>query len=547
LRASLIDVPGGQAARAGRWERLRVSAAAAGAAVALAVLVLVASSFATGRHLSAHPTQTVTLPGSTSAANAPAPDAQFRSRDGKGAQVAAFSPNGRELAVGDGGALDLWDLATHRLIVFIAARGSGLLNSLAFSPDGSVLAAGDSNGEVYRWSSVTGHLISRFLCTAQVGTGSAGSFMTDLAFSRTGKLIAVTADSHSAHLCSSGSEALTPVTFPVVKGAAVAITAVAFSHDGTVLAIGSGSGRVYLFNSSNSARLRLESALSPSGPITSIAFSAIGNLLALASADGVTFLFDLTTLREVGTPIADPGRSRGIHSVTFIPDGNLLAAADGNGSTYVSNISTGKLLSILPDPASGGVAAATFSPNSSQLATADLNGVTFLWPLSPRSSHPIPGGSASGPSAIAEATAINNLLISSANTRSQFDAETLINDVGSCVNVTSAVSQIRNIAAGRTAELAQAMSLKVDTIPNGDELRSTLISALKVSLEVDKDYLAWAKQQKSTGCAEGFNSVFYQEANTQDLQASTVKTEFISLWDPISAVFGLERFNAGQI
>jgi WD40 repeat protein len=389
--------------------------------------------------------------------------------------------------------------------------------------------------------------MSTVSCAGDSGIEAVGTPITDVAFSPDGKLFAVTVNSKTAVMCSSDKETHRFFTLPDVGRKAAAITAVAINQDATALAIGSSSGRAYVFDSSNAATPHLVSALNPSGLISSIAFSASGDRLALASSDGFTFLFNLTSLRRLGAPIADPGRSRGINSVTFSPDGKLLAAADGNGSTYLSSISTGKLLSILPDPASRGVAAVAFSPDGSQLATADLSGVTYLWPLSSQSKHPAPPKSASSPSAIVEATAINTLLMSSVQTRSQFDSDTLINDVASCLNVDSAVTQIGDIAAGRASELTQAMDLKVDSIPDGALLKSKLIAALGVSLKIDKGYLAWAKQQASTGCAEGTNSVLYQLAVQLDEQATNVKTEFLNLWNPEAAQFGLVQFSREQI
>ncbi len=550
LQRSYIDARGGQASRPGSWERLRAPAVAV-----VALFVLVVSSFAASEHLTNSraiptptPTQTATPPGSTSASNAPTPDAEFRTRNRRSAQIASFSPDGRYLAVGDaGGAINLWNLATHRLAASLAAGRSGVIGSIAFSPDGKTLAASDSHGEIYLWNVASDRLMSTFSCAADSGIGAFGTPITDVAFSPDGKLFAVTVNSKTAVMCSSNREIHGFFTLPDVGRKSTAITAVAINQDATALAIGSSSGRAYVFDIPNAAKPHLVSALNPSGLISSIAFSATGDKLALASSDGFTFLFDLTSLRQVGAPIADPGRSRGINSVTFSPDGKLLAAADGNGSTYVSSISTGKLLAILPDLASRGVAAVGFSPDGSQLATANVSGVTYLWPLSSQSRHPTPPKSASSPSAIVEATAINTLLMSSVQTRSQFDSDTLTNDVASCLNVDSAVTQIGDIAAGRASELTQAMDLKVDSIPDGALLKSKLIAALGVSLKIDKDYLAWAKQQASTGCAEGINSVLYQLAVQLDEQATNVKTEFLNLWNPEAAQFGLVQFSRGQI
>ena len=66
------------------------------------------------------------------------------------ATVVAFSPDGRTLAIGQGDhRVVLCDVATNRKVVRWSANGR--VTSLAFSHDGSQLAAGDDTGHVNRW------------------------------------------------------------------------------------------------------------------------------------------------------------------------------------------------------------------------------------------------------------------------------------------------------------------------------------------------------------------------------------------------------------
>ncbi len=153
----------------------------------------------------------------------------------------------------------------------------------------------------------------------------------------------------------------------------------------------------------------------------------------------------------------------------------------------------------------------------------------------------------SGPTAQSEATAISNLLMSSANTRSQWDAQTLVNNTGNCVNIDADVTQIGDIANSRSSELSRVASLQFDKLPNGATLKSQLMSALQVSLQIDNDYLNWAKQQQSSGCAYGFNNSYYNNATAEDNTATNDKQAFLNNWDPIASQYNLEQFSAGQI
>jgi serine/threonine-protein kinase len=151
------------------------------------------------------------------------------------------------------------------------------------------------------------------------------------------------------------------------------------------------------------------------------------------------------------------------------------------------------------------------------------------------------------PTAESEATTINTLLVNSAQSRSQWNANTLVTDVGECIAINSDVTQIGDIAAQRQSELTQAGTLQVGAIPNGATLKSELMTALQESLSIDNDYLAWAKQQAGSGCSVGTNSTYYQDASNADSQATADKQAFLGTWDPIASSYGLGQFDAGQI
>ena len=146
-----------------------------------------------------------------------------------------------------------------------------------------------------------------------------------------------------------------------------------------------------------------------------------------------------------------------------------------------------------------------------------------------------------------QATAINTLLITSARSRSRWNSNVLVSNVSQCINIDSDVSQIQQITDQRTNEYNQATALRTDMIRGGAALKSQLMTALKISLQIDNDYLAWAQQQQSSGCSVGTSSRYYRQATSLDSQATTDKEIFVGTWNPIAAKYGLTHFSALQI
>jgi WD40 repeat protein len=96
-----------------------------------------------------------------------------------------FSPDGRHLAAGFNGTVQLWDLRTRELVRSIAGFERAL-TSLAFSPDGARLAGGTQDGHVWLWDAATGRQ------TQLIEVGGRG--IRALAFSPDARRLAVLAN-----------------------------------------------------------------------------------------------------------------------------------------------------------------------------------------------------------------------------------------------------------------------------------------------------------------------------------------------------------------
>ena len=156
-----------------------------------------------------------------------------------------------------------------------------------------------------------------------------------------------------------------------------------------------------------------------------------------------------------------------------------------------------------------------------------------------------PSSSSSSASTLAsrQAAAVNNLLSSSAATLKALQGA--VSEVFDCTNLSSAVRQIQNVVNQRSTEYNQASALPTSALANGAAVKSDLIAALRNSLDSDKDYLTWARQQLNPGCTPTAQSSAYSAAYNASQQAGASKKAFIQVWDPVAAQYGIQQKSPG--
>jgi WD40 repeat protein len=185
-------------------------------------------------------------------------------------QVDARRPNGEAdlFPTGNYGLLLLFDLETGRIVWRAAGMTTGIIRSLAFSPDGQTIATAENAGTITLWESRAGR-IRRRLC---------------------------------------GHDRL--------------VSHLAFSPDGTRLASASWDSTVAVWDlASGRPATRLRGHMRP---VLCVAFSPDGRRLATSSEDQTARLWDAETGEEVLTL---RGHTDIVSAVAFSPDGNRLATA----------------------------------------------------------------------------------------------------------------------------------------------------------------------------------------------------------------------------
>lgn len=190
--------------------------------------------------------------------------------------------------------------------------------SIDLSPDGQIVAVGDSTGLIYLWQIATTQLLATFV-------------------------------GHTSW-----------------------VWCVAFSPDGRQLASSGSDTSVRLWDVQSSQCLWV--AAEHAGCVWSVTFSPDGHRLASASDDQTVRVWNLQgdCLQIL------QGHTKNVYSVHFSPDNQTLASGSKDESVRIWNTSSGTCLNVLQGHGEG-VHCVRYSPNGQLLASGSFDGSIRLW------------------------------------------------------------------------------------------------------------------------------------------------------------------------
>ncbi len=274
-----------------------------------------------------------------------------------------FSPDGKLLATGDSdGVVRLWEASSGREILTCKGH-TNVVESVAFSPDGEILASGSYENTIKLWDVKNGECL-------KVLQGHTESVMS-VTFNPDGNILASGSFDGTVRLW----DLRTGECCKILQDHTKVVFSVAFHPAGEMLASGSGDQTVRLWNIGTGECLKTLQGHTKN--VFSVAFHSAGEILASGSADKTVRLWNIGSGECLKTL---EGHLDQVRSIAFSPSEEILASGSFDRTTKLWDINSGECLNTLQGH-NDRVGSVAFSPNGEILVSGSYDKTLRLWDI----------------------------------------------------------------------------------------------------------------------------------------------------------------------
>lgn len=246
-----------------------------------------------------------------------------------------ISPDGQTLLLsGEDETLILMDMDSEEITASIPTNHSKNVESVRFSPDGTLIASLSSDDQVLLFDVAQRKFLKTLSSPVQVeGEDRRFTMSQGLHFSPDGSVLAAGFDDGTIHRWQvpSGEESL-----PVLSGHSDRVYSVAFSPDGDTLVSGGGDDLIIIWDLETGEPL-YEPFTEHKENVFAVVFNSSGTLMASASGDSDIILWELERSRLPAVHTED------IQGLAFSPDGSLLASSGSDGQIVFWDVESGQI------------------------------------------------------------------------------------------------------------------------------------------------------------------------------------------------------------
>ncbi|MBD2194625.1 MULTISPECIES: WD40 domain-containing protein [Calothrix] len=285
-------------------------------------------------------------------------------------QSLAFSPDGNILASGSNDqTVRLWNIHTGQCLKTLRGHTSWV-QSLAFSPDGNILASGGKDQIVKLWRIDTGECL-------QTLSGHSNRVIF-IAFTANGETLVSGSEDQTVRVW----DVLTGECLRVLKIPINWVLAIALSPDGQTLATGSDRTTVKFWDLVSGDCI--STIPDYQSHVWTVAFSSDGKTLVTGSEDTTVKVWDVATGKCLQTLSEDGDLSTGdrpasrIWLVALHPDNQTLLSINENQTIRLWDINSGKCLRTVHGYINW-ILSVTFSPDGQMLACSSQDQYVRLW------------------------------------------------------------------------------------------------------------------------------------------------------------------------